>query len=337
MDMDLGSLDHDKLPDSEKAFIGGMLQNTAPFYEAGYYFEWAVKNLCAEQFQHVGKYDNLSLLRTGSGGRFDGSGLGDADLILLSSDEVSEASYPLEQIDRLLSTLNTRIAVIPKMWTNVSVEHKAMADDASLSFYEGNRSGKAFPGRILEAEYLVGNAELFQLSRRRVLNEIRSEPSVLKSMKSQLKDHRKICRSGVQRYKGDELVHFDKASGEVFYAPERSIFGVKHSFLRYMQIAQAVEIFEFFNRNELEAEELADLNQSVEERVRYCLRRDWVLEDRVGQLIETGLGYVKLCNMNSQLKVQYFTHGATSVKIDPDIFNIAYQVIVEQCEKGFLK
>lgn len=337
MEMDLEKLDLDALPDCEKAFIGGMLQTTAPLYQAGFNFEWAMKNLCANHFRYIGEYDNLALLRTGSGGRFDGTGLGDADLILLSSEMRSSASYPVEQIDRLVRTLNTPIAAIPGMWTNVSVEHKSMNEGEKLSFYQGNIEGKAFPGRIMEAEFLVGNAGFFDSARRRVLEEIREDPRVLKSMKSQLKDHRKICKSGSQRYKNDELVHFDKATGEVFYYPEKSIFGLKHSFLRYMQLAQAVEIFEFFNRSELKVEELIDLNQSVEERIRYCLRKNWVLSDRVGQLIDTGLEYVRLCDLNSELKVQYFNDGSLSVKIDPKIFDIAYQVIVEQFENGFLK
>jgi hypothetical protein len=335
--MDLMKLDLDSLPDCEKAFIGGMLQTTALFYQAGFNFESNMNILCANQFRYIGNYDNLALLRTGSGGRFDGTGLGDADLILLSSENLTPTSYPIGQIDLLVDTLREPISVIPKMWTNVSIEHKSMNDGATLSFYQGDRKGKAFPGRIMEAEFLAGNANFFDSARRRVLQEIRDDPIVLKSMKKQLKDHRTICRSGSQKYKNQELVHFDKKSGEVFYHPEKSIFGLKYSFLRYMQLAQAIEIFEFFNRSKLKIDDLLDLNQSVEERIRYCLRKDWILSDRVDQLIETGLEYVKLCDLNSELKVRFFNDGPTSVTINPDLFEIGYQRIVEQCEKGFLK
>ncbi len=104
-----------------------------------------------------------------------------------------------------------------------------------------------------------------------------------------------------------------------------------------MQLAQAIEIFEFVQRHDISPEDVLDLNQSVEERIRYCLRKDWVREERIDQLVDTGIAYVKLCNANSHLKVRYYTDRSTEVRIAPELFDIAYQVIVEQCEIGFLR
>ena len=192
----------------------------------------------------------------------------------------------------------------------VTLEHKRLHGAEPLSYYPGNST--PYPGRILEAEFVAGNEALVTEARQRVFSEIATQPEIISGMKKDLEVYRKVCETGVSR----STMQFDLETDEIHFNPPNRQFGLKYGLLRYVQTALSIEFFELFQRNQFPIEEYIDLNQSVEERIRYAFRKGWVANEE--DLIVAGHIYLQALEINSTAKVQFYTDNTkTTSKLEP--------------------
>ena len=89
---------------------------------------------------------------------------------------------------------------------------------------------------------------------------------------------------------------------------------MKYGILRYVQTALSIELFELFRRRQLAVDTYLDLNQSVEERIRYALRKNWVATER--DIIITCIMYIKSMDINNMIKIRHYTDGKTVFPVE---------------------
>lgn len=314
MEMALEKLDSTSLPEAELQFISALQQLPLTAYTVGFAVEHAVNQLLGARWCCLGQYDDLAMLRVGSGGRYEGLALGDGEYILLTRDNAKSLTVSLKDF---ITLLERPISLPAVPWTTkVTVEHKELTSDTPLSYYRGE-IGKPFPGRVLEAEFVAGNIDLFWNARRRVFGEILSDKRITDGINGRRQGFRRVCETGIQHFKQD-ICQFDAAKGIVYHDPKNHLDGLKYSFLRYVQAALELEIYRFLVRHNIPVEDIIDLNQSVEERIRYLLRKRWVAN--IDGLIGIGIGYVKACDMQGEIKWAYHKDGRTEFKVAPAFF-----------------
>jgi hypothetical protein len=304
MEMDLEKLDPSIMPEGEIRFVRQMLAHSSPAYGAGFMAEHLTLHLMAERFDYVNEWDNVALVRIGSGGRFEGAALGEAEFLLLTKPEMNR-SYPLDKLQGLINRVSLPLMDLPFVsCVEVRVEHKDIEGATPLSYYPG--SATPYPGRVLEGEWVAGNKLVFEEARRRVLGEIITDRSILDGMQKAMKEHEAVCNSGLSR----KIRQFDADKNTIFYDPDEKRFGLKYGVLRYIQTALSIEIFELIRRRNLPIDDIIDLSQSVEERIRYAFRKDWVaIPD---DLIQAGLIYVHACDEQTEMKIRYYSSRLTS-------------------------
>ena len=335
MDMPLNWPEIETLPSGELKFLKMIVDSGLAAYGGGYAGEQATLALLQNHFRRLNEFANVALLRVGSGGRFEGAGLGDAEFVLLTKDSMGpewepgvegEAGwnvYPSQFFETLERTSGSDIMGIGlTSYMKVSLEHKRLDGPDLLSYYPGNPT--PYPGRILEGEYVAGNPELVTEARRKVFTEIASEPKIISGMKEDLKVHQKVCETGRSR----KVPQFNLDTDELYFNPPERQFGMKYGLLRYVQTALSIELFELFQRRQLPIEEYLDLNQGVEERIRYAFRKGWVANEE--DLVVGGLIYLQAADVNSIAKIHYYTkHTNTTSKLQPGELRMLHEDVVE--------
>jgi hypothetical protein len=308
LEMNLDKLKLDDLPLGEKRFVAELIASQSALYGAGFSAELGTLAQLADHFQQLNEWDNVALVRIGSGGRFEGAALGEAEFVLLTTGQ-GEHPYPLEYLDKLKYIIDTPlmgIGMVPYMPTRV--EHKDLDGNAPFSYYPGNKT--PYPGRILEAEWVAGNRRLLEGAKRRVFAEIKSNDNIVDGLRNAAADHAEICKTGLSR----KVRQFDLETNTVYYNPAEKQHGMKYGVLRYIQTAISIEIFELLRRRDLPIDEIVDLSQSVEERIRYCFRKDWV--SREDDLITAGKVYVQACDLQTEMKIQHSSKNQVAFSLE---------------------
>ena len=107
-------------------------------------------------------------------------------------DEAGHRVYPPAYFETLVRTTSSDIVGVgPTPYMKVSLEHKRLDGPGQLSYYEGVST--PYPGRILEGEYVAGNRDLVTEARRKVFEEIATDPKIIKGMRADLKNYKKVC------------------------------------------------------------------------------------------------------------------------------------------------
>ena len=321
MEMDISKLNPATLPMGELRFLTNIQERIFPAYGAGFAAELDTLRQLAGHFAHLNQFANIALLRMGSGGRFEGAALGETEFVLLTKDSMGDGwialdedddgprLYPPAFFEQLVSTSSSDImgvGLTPYM--KVSLEHKRLDGPAQLSYYEDVPT--PFPGRILEGEFVAGNRDLDIEARRRVFEEILTDPQIVRGMKQDLKNYKKVCESGLSR----KIPQFDPDTNTLFFDPENRQHGLKYGLMRYVQTILSIQLFELFQRKGYDIAEYLDLNQSVEERIRYAFRKDWVAKEE--EIIQLGLLYIMATDANSTAKIRHYTDGKTAFFVD---------------------
>lgn len=341
MEMDPTKLDLDSLPRGERRFIDLIVSGIYPAYGAGFMAEWATLNQLAQHFRHLNEYANIALLRVGSGGRFEGGALGETEFVLLTKDDMgpdwapgedAEEGYKLwspQFYDILVRTSSSDIIGVGiTRYMKVSLEHKRLDSEKQLSYYADNDT--PYPGRILEGEYVAGNRDLVTEARRKVFAEIVGDPKVIKGLKKDLKVYRKVCETGMSR----KDRQFDLDKNEMYFNPPNRQHGMKYGLLRYVQTALSIELFDLFVRKQFPIEEFLDLNQSVEERIRYAFRKGWVAN--ADDLTIAGIMYVQATDFNNTAKINYYTDETSIFKPEEGSLREIHEDIVSIFENQLL-
>ena len=335
MDMPLDWPEIGSLPSGELKFIKMIVDSSLAAYGGGYTAEQLTLVLLQNHFQYLNEFANVALLRVGSGGRFEGAGLGDAEFVLLTMDSMptewkpgvkgdpGSKVYPPDYFHTLKDTAGTDIMGVGMTpYMRVSLEHKRVDGPDLLSYYPGNPT--PYPGRILEGEYVAGNQDLATEARRKTFAEIASEPKIIAGMKADLKVHKKVCQTGLSR----KVPQFNLETEELYFNPPCGQFGMKYGLLRYVQTALSIELFELFQRRQIPIDEYLDLNQGVEERIRYAFRKGWVTNEE--DLVAAGLIYLQAADVNSTAKIQYYTDDTRTIsKLQPGDLRMLHEDVVE--------
>jgi hypothetical protein len=94
VEMSLDKLDINGLPSGESRFLDIIASGVYLAYGGGFEAELATLQRLANHFMHLNDFANIALLRVGSGGRFEGAGLGDSEFVLLTKDSMGEGWQP---------------------------------------------------------------------------------------------------------------------------------------------------------------------------------------------------------------------------------------------------
>ena len=342
MEMDISKLDVNSLPSGERKFIDLIVSSNFAAYGVGYAAEQVTVAHLQNHFRYLNEFANVALLRVGSGGRFEGAALGDTEFVLLTKDsmgddwqppseeEFGSKIYPADYFNILEQTTGTDIigvGLTPYM--KVELEHKRLDSADALSYYLEDDT--PFPGRILEGEYVAGNKSLVTEARRKVFTEIVNDSKIIAGMKKDLKVHKKVCETGLSR----KTPQFNLETDELYFNPSNRQFGMKYGILRYVQTALSIELFELFQRKQLPPDEYLDLNQSVEERVRYAFRKGWVAKE--DDLIIAAHIYLQATELNSTAKIRYYTDDTnTTLAVKPGSLRMVHEDVVEMFQQRLL-
>jgi len=316
MEMDNTRLDLSTLPPGELRFLTEICDRIFPAYGAGFEAELATLRHLSFHFLHLNEFANIALLRMGSGGRFEGAAVGETEFVLLTKDSMGDdweppeedeeghRIYPPAYFGTLVETSSSDIVGVGLTpYMKVSLEHKRLDGSGQLSYYEGVST--PYPGRILEGEYVAGNRDLVTEARRKVFEEIVTDPKIIKGMKKDLRKFKKVCDTGVSR----NVLQFDLDDNVLFFDPPNRQQGLKYGLMRYVQTARSIQLFELFQRKNLAIDAYLDLNQSVEERIRYAFRKNWVAREE--DIIIVGIFYIMATDVSSTAKIRHYTDGST--------------------------
>jgi hypothetical protein len=312
-----------KLPEGEQRFVSLIVNGNFAAYGVGFSAEQATVLSLRNHHRQFNQFSNIALLRVGSGGRFEGSGLGETEFVLLTTDSSEyqglvckeidgldedelKRDYPPTFFETLKEVAGTDILHVGlTAYMKVSLEHKRVDGDEKLSYYPGNTT--PFPGRVIEGEFIAGNPSLVTVARRKVFDEVANDPKILAGLKEDLKVYRKVCESGLSR----KVQQFDLDTGELFFNPENKQFGLKYGVLRYVQSALSIEFFELFQRRKMSIDEYIDLPPSVEERIRYAFRKGWVANEE--DMIIAGHIYIQAMDVQTATKVNFYSEGGKRI------------------------
>lgn len=308
MEMRLDRLDYNDLPESEIKFIAAMMQSKSLFQNVSFRAEEAIQAIFSFNFKQYNKYNNVVICRIGSGGRFDGAAVGDQEFVIVSkpprSHEDIAADGVLSLISKLESTGNSKI----DEFSSSSIEHKCLSKGSKSLLYHPSRPNHPYPGRILESEFVAGSKLLYQEIKEKVLKEIKQDPKIIRKLKNELQEYVKCCESGISKFKNEEVIQFTNSKSElpsfVAYEPQKGIYGFKYAFLRYYQLAITIAIFQYMRNFDIPPAELVDLPPSVEERLRYLLRKDWIND--IDLAILSGHIYFRATDIQASIKSNYY-------------------------------
>ncbi len=143
----------------------------------------------------------------------------------------------------------------PLMVRELSELAKALLDPDSYSTTEGRTEAKSvqfdemnyvhgdhrrpYPSRIMDSYPIFGNAGVLEAAKIRMLEEWNTPAGkkIVKTIKERRKDARRVMLSGKQRWKGQDVFHFNLDCGRAFYGNEDGlqIRSVKPGPLRFVQ------------------------------------------------------------------------------------------------------
>jgi hypothetical protein len=158
--------------------------------------------------------DRLCLSAVGSDGRLEKGEMSPLEVVLFHRD--------LNQlrVNELTELANTLLDPDTYPMTDGAIESKSVQQD-EINYAHGDPR-RPYPSRIMDSYPLFGNAEMLQLAKARMLDEWNSPAGkkMVKTIKERRKDARRVMLSGTQKWKGQEVFHFNLNCGRAFYGNE---------------------------------------------------------------------------------------------------------------------
>lgn len=229
---------------SEVKYIDPINRGHNDYYDHLTAFNSSVQKRLVSELEELfeGFDDNFCISVTGSDARLEKSTISLIEAVLLTPgtpnpdlvkelDEYVEESYGSSEFDACY------------------LEKKDLSRDKSFEFVLNrgtpNQIILVSPNRVLDNRILYGNQDLDKKLRHLLAAELISKEdgsSVFERVKDKVKEHRKVTIAGVQRYKGQDLVHYNPEEGVAYYDPEASIWSFKQGPLRAVQYALVRDI-----------------------------------------------------------------------------------------------
>src|SRR3989344_1840038 len=178
-----------------------------------------------------------AFLTTGSDARLEKAPLSPIEIIALT--DSSPNSRPLAQSAAKL------LYARPPVEIYSMIDIRELERD-SMTFYLNDRR-RAFPSRFTDSRFIYGNNELYKLALSMLYEELTGEDG--KHIKEQVRQRRKMFRNisttGKQRFKGDEIVHFDLDTDIAYYTPDKHVASFKYGPLRLLQETLTLELMQY--------------------------------------------------------------------------------------------
>ncbi len=155
------------------------------------------------------------------------------------------------------------------------VEVKIVGKDRmSESFFQ--KEGKPIfsfisPNRMFDARYLIGDEELYVRAEEQFVEELRESGygrKIKEKVRDGVRNHKKVCSTGKQRFKGKTLVHFSLEESMARYDPEAHVWSFKQGPLRLVQYAIVRDLINIV-RSQESAEDIMGLPHSTVNKINY--------------------------------------------------------------------
>lgn len=204
-------------------------------------------------------FSRIALATGGSDGRFEKGIPSLLEVILISSQEDLKPQAR-SLVRKKIGGMANRIGGISRRGEGSGLfsqtEIKLMDGETLLSAYRGD-SAKLFPSRVLDQSFLLGSHKVFEREQKRFITEIQGKDGqrLTQVKRDRFGVTRSITRNGRQRFKGQELCHFDAGNGLAFYDeddPNLVFSSVKQGHLRCVQNRLTLDFLLFCQEHSFE-------------------------------------------------------------------------------------
>jgi len=95
------------------------------------------------------------------------------------------------------------------------------------------------PNRVFDARILFATNDIYPQLIKKFVDELNSRKGklIFKNTKEKAKEHQRVTASGLQKYKGKEIIHYNFREGVAFYDTEKNLCSFKQGPLRAVQYA----------------------------------------------------------------------------------------------------
>lgn len=173
----------------------------------------------------------LCLCAVGSDGRLEKGAMSPLELILYHKDI---GPSKIQELALLANSLPEPEA--PQI-TDGKIDVKSVQRDEINYAFDDHR--RPYPSRVLDSYPVYGNSDILNMAKLRMLGEWNTPAGkkIVKAIKERRKEARRVMLSGRQRWKGQDVYHFNLECGRAFYGNEDGlqIRSVKPGPLRFVQ------------------------------------------------------------------------------------------------------
>lgn len=184
--------------------------------------------------------ENIAIATTGSDARLEKGPVSLAELTLFVRDHGN--------IERVHPILRDFVFNGSDKEYFEGVELKDLDRDKMYKFFteygNPNSSVLVSPNRIFDARILAGDQRVLDFAGQKLVAELTGEEgqSISGAVRDRLRQHRRTTVSGLQRYKQQDVKHFDLESGISFYDPTNNLHSFKQGPLRAVQYALVADL-----------------------------------------------------------------------------------------------
>lgn len=199
--------------------------------------------------KHSAKPD-YALLVTGSDGRREKSIASPIELMIAVEGNGDIKALGEEVETTVLEELGTNGDSSLFCVKDVEIKNAIGSDLAMFS----KKPGLVMPSRLLDSSIVIGNEDVVFLAKRNMAREFQGEQAtrIMDGLRGRLNVSRKICRTGANRFQGEDLQYFSPETGEIWYNPNKSIHGVKPGPLRLVQWRLGISMVRSVRKTDLE-------------------------------------------------------------------------------------
>ena len=193
------------------------------------------------------------------------------------------------------------------------------------------------PSRIFDASYMYGSLLTYEKAKLKFVSELLFEKgkSIFRRTKNKVKTHSKVTLTGIQRYRGQEIMHYDLNEGIVFYDSENNIWSFKQGPLRTIQYALTRDFVRKI-REKKNFREILDLPKNTISRLN-SLKENGNLELSDMQLRDLKDSYKYFLWKYHISQLNYRNRNKNFVEFDKSEVKERCKSISDICKKHFIK
>jgi hypothetical protein len=256
-----------------------------------------------------GQQQPYAALTTGSDGRLEKGPESLVEIIILQSRNSFEGTLQ-HQFSQATRSYAGRM-----VFSLEDLEVKDLSVDTPLSYFHGSPQ-RVFPSRMIDSVLLYGCPELHERAMQRLAEEfIGSEGKrIVEITKDRRREYKVIMRTGVQIFKGSQIVHFGLEDGVSHYEPTQGFTGFKYGHLRYIQFSLTEDILRYI-RSTRHGEILRDMPNSTQDRILYA-QAERITPLTIGETEDLIDNYAYFLWMLHRQQEQYKARKETSLAFD---------------------